>query len=167
MGCYDFFKSLAGDETSIKWPNDLYWRDRKAGGILIENIIRAGRWELAVVGIGINVNQTAFDPDLPNPVSLRQITGRAFSPVDLAHELCDALHRRYEQLEAGGWSTMLDEYQSVLYGLGRQFRFRSGKEEFSATVRGVTPNGDLELYDGRFRQFVFGTIEWLSLQVQP
>jgi BirA family biotin operon repressor/biotin-[acetyl-CoA-carboxylase] ligase len=163
---YDFFKSLAGDETSIKWPNDIYWRDRKAGGILIENIVRAGRWELAVVGIGINVNQTVFDPSLPNPVSLRQITGKTFTPSLLARNLCDNLHRRLQQLEAGGWQDMLEEYQQVLFGLGRQFSFRSGGEIFAATVKGVTPTGELEVFDGRYRHFAFGTIDWLSVQAQ-
>ena len=167
LGCYDFCKSIAGDESSIKWPNDIYWRDRKAGGILIENIIRAGRWELAVVGIGINVNQTIFDPSLPNPVSLKQVTGKTFNPVSLAHTLCGALHRRYEQLENDGWTDLLDTYQRVLFGLGRQFRFRSGEEVFSASVKGVTPTGELELYDGRYRQFAFGEVEWLSLRGRP
>jgi BirA family biotin operon repressor/biotin-[acetyl-CoA-carboxylase] ligase len=167
LACYDFYKNLAGDETSIKWPNDLYWRDRKAGGILIENIVRAGRWELAVVGIGINVNQTAFDPSLPNPVSLRQITGKQFTPAVLARNLCDSLHGRMLQLEESNWEEMQEEYQQVLFGKGSQFSFRSGDEVFSATVRGVTPTGELEVFDGRFRHFTFGTIEWLSLQVQP
>jgi BirA family biotin operon repressor/biotin-[acetyl-CoA-carboxylase] ligase len=166
MGCYDFCKSIAGDETSIKWPNDLYWRDRKAGGILIENIIRAGIWELAVVGIGINVNQTVFDSALPNPVSLRQITGTSFSPVALAKNLCQALHLRYLQLEAGKWDLMLEEFQSVLYGKDRRFMFQRGEEIFSGTVKGVTETGELEVYDGRFRHFAFGSIAWLSQQGQ-
>jgi BirA family biotin operon repressor/biotin-[acetyl-CoA-carboxylase] ligase len=167
LGCYDFYKSIAGDETSIKWPNDIYWRDRKAGGILIENIVRAGRWELAVVGIGINVNQTVFDPSLPNPVSLRQITGKKFTPVALARMLCESLHRRLQQLEEGIWHKMLEEYQQVMFGLGRTFTFRSGPEIFPATVKGITPTGELEVFDGRFRHFAFGTIDWLSLQAQP
>ena len=79
LACRDFFSKYAGDETTIKWPNDLYWRDRKAGGILIENIIRGIHWEYAIIGIGININQTFFDPSLPNPVSLKQITGKNFN----------------------------------------------------------------------------------------
>jgi BirA family biotin operon repressor/biotin-[acetyl-CoA-carboxylase] ligase len=164
MGCYDFFKNLVGDETAIKWPNDLYWRDRKAGGILIENIIRAGVWELAIVGIGININQVDFDPSLPNPVSLRQITGRSFRPVDLARELCDCLDRRWQSLANGQWPGIFAEYQEILYGRGRTFRFRSGDEAFEARVSGVSEDGQLEVSDGRFRLFPFGQLEWLSLQ---
>ena len=99
LACYDLFSRYAGEETKLKKPNDLYWRDRKAGGILIENVIRTGRWTHAVVGIGININQTSFSPDLPNPVSLKQITGKTFDPMQLSRELCECLERRYEQLK--------------------------------------------------------------------
>src|SRR5688572_2022740 len=87
LACCDFYKNYAGEETSIKWPNDLYWRDRKAGGILIENNFRGSEWVFAIAGIGININQTSFDPALPNPVSLKQITGKNFNVIQLAREL--------------------------------------------------------------------------------
>ncbi len=99
LACHDFYSRHAGaEETRIKWPNDLYWRDRKAGGILIENSFRGDQWLFAVAGTGININQVQFPDDLRNPVSLRQITGRSFSAVDLARELGDCLERRFEQL---------------------------------------------------------------------
>src|SRR5437588_414140 len=60
LGCYDLFSKYAGDDTKIKWPNDLYWNDRKAGGILIENVIMGNEWKWSVIGIGININQTEF-----------------------------------------------------------------------------------------------------------
>ncbi|MFA6609111.1 MAG: biotin--[acetyl-CoA-carboxylase] ligase, partial [Candidatus Paceibacterota bacterium] len=85
---YDFFSNYAGDETRIKWPNDIYWRDRKAGGILIENLVRGNNWQGAVAGIGINLNQTGFQASVRNPVSLKQITGKQYNPVEMARELC-------------------------------------------------------------------------------
>ena len=54
LACYDFFNAIAGPETFIKWPNDIFWRDRKAGGVLIENVFNGNTWRFAVVGIGIN-----------------------------------------------------------------------------------------------------------------
>jgi BirA family biotin operon repressor/biotin-[acetyl-CoA-carboxylase] ligase len=99
LACYDFFYRHAGDETKLKLPNDLYWRDRKAGGILIENVFRGSDWSYAVVGIGININQVQFDPALPNPVSLKQITGKTFDIMVLSKELCEYLEKRYRQLE--------------------------------------------------------------------
>ncbi len=91
IGAKAFFGVNAGDETLIKLPNDIYWRDRKAGGILIENSLRGTEWTWAVIGIGFNINQTSFSPDAPNPVSLRQITGRQWEIARLQTELSKAL----------------------------------------------------------------------------
>jgi len=91
IGAKAFFGANAGDETLIKLPNDIYWRDRKAGGILIENSLRGTEWTWAVIGIGFNINQTCFSPDAPNPVSLRQITGRQWEIARLQTELSKAL----------------------------------------------------------------------------
>lgn len=91
LGIRDFYDALTNGDTKIKKPNDIYWRDRKAGGILIENLVRGTEWTWAVVGIGINVNQTQFSPDAPNPVSLKQITGRDWDIRSLQKELSNAL----------------------------------------------------------------------------
>jgi BirA family biotin operon repressor/biotin-[acetyl-CoA-carboxylase] ligase len=91
IGAKAFFGAHAGEETLIKLPNDIYWRDRKAGGILIENSLRGTEWTWAVIGIGFNINQTSFSPDAPNPVSLRQITGRQWEIARLQTELSRAL----------------------------------------------------------------------------
>ena len=91
IGAKAFFGAHAGDETLIKLPNDIYWRDRKAGGILIENSLRGAEWTWTVIGIGFNINQTSFSPDAPNPVSLRQITGRQWEIARLQTELSKAL----------------------------------------------------------------------------
>ena len=91
IGAKAFFGAHAGDETLIKLPNDIYWRDRKAGGILIENSLRGTEWTWAVIGIGFNINQTSFSPDARNPVSLRQITGRQWEIARLQTELSKAL----------------------------------------------------------------------------
>ena len=56
LGCYDLFKNYAGDNVYLKWPNDIFWNDRKAGGILIENVIKGKKWKWSIVGIGININ---------------------------------------------------------------------------------------------------------------
>ncbi|MBC7851770.1 MAG: biotin--[acetyl-CoA-carboxylase] ligase, partial [Chitinophagaceae bacterium] len=76
LGCYDFFKDWAGpDMTRIKWPNDLYWQDRKAGGILIESISGSAGPDKSLlfdVGIGININLNILDQKVRNPVSLKQ-----------------------------------------------------------------------------------------------
>src|SRR6186713_954766 len=120
VSAWEFFSKYAGDETKIKWPNDIYWRDRKAGGILIENVIQSsqlavGSWQWSVIGIGININQTDFDPDLPNPVSLKQITGKNHEPVELAKELCSSIEVNYQTLTTGNYETLFNKYLSHLY----------------------------------------------------
>lgn len=92
IGAKAFFSTYAGDETLIKLPNDIYWRDRKAGGILIENTLRGTEWTWSVIGIGFNVNQTEFKIEGAQPVSLRQITGKQWDIPLLQTELSKALN---------------------------------------------------------------------------
>ncbi len=73
-----------GVAARIKWPNDIYVGDKKICGILIENILGGKQVAASMVGIGLNLNQLRFPADLPNPVSLRQLTGRRY---DLQEEL--------------------------------------------------------------------------------
>ena len=93
LGIRAFFDAHTNGDTKIKRPNDIYWRDRKAGGILIENLLKGTEWTWAVIGIGININQTVFTPDTPNPVSLKQITGQDWDILSLQAELSKALTR--------------------------------------------------------------------------
>jgi BirA family biotin operon repressor/biotin-[acetyl-CoA-carboxylase] ligase len=107
IGAKAFFGANAGDETLIKLPNDIYWRDRKAGGILIENSLRGSEWTWAVIGIGFNINQTSFSPDAPNPVSLRQITGRQWEIARLQTELSKALTKSIQDwIQVGEEATL-------------------------------------------------------------
>ncbi len=91
LGIRAFFDAHTNGDTKIKRPNDIYWRDRKAGGILIENLLKGKEWTWAVIGIGININQTVFSPEAPNPVSLKQITGRDWDILSLQEALSKAL----------------------------------------------------------------------------
>jgi BirA family biotin operon repressor/biotin-[acetyl-CoA-carboxylase] ligase len=91
LGIRSFFDTYTNGDTKIKRPNDIYWRDRKAGGILIENLLKGTEWTWTVIGIGININQTEFSPEAPNPVSLKQITGLDWDILSLQEALSKAL----------------------------------------------------------------------------
>ena len=91
LGVQAFFMEFAGEETKIKKPNDIYWRDRKAGGILIENIVRGTDWNWTVIGIGLNINQTQFSNEAGKPVSLKQITGKHWDIKAMQKKLADTL----------------------------------------------------------------------------
>lgn len=161
LACFDFFNKYVPDEFSIKWPNDLYWRDRKAGGILIENQIRGTQWQAAVVGIGLNINQTRFPESLKNPVSLQQITGKKFETSLLAHELCRFLETRYQQLRKGEFDVLLRDYNLHLYKAGETVRLKKENRAFYCRVQEVNPQGELLVSDGPQERFRFGEVEWM------
>ena len=161
LACYDLFSAYAGEETFIKWPNDIYWRDRKAGGILIESQVRGNIWQAAVAGLGLNLNQTRFPKTVQNPVSLKQITGKDFNTIALAHELCGHLQQRYLQLQNGGEALMLIEYNSHLYKKGQEVKLKKGAVVFTGTVSGVSANGELMVKGAMEESFRFGEIEWV------
>ena len=162
----EFFSKYAGDETKIKWPNDIYWRDRKAGGILIENVIKSsqsevGSWQWSVIGIGININQTDFDPDLPNPVSLKQITGKNHNPVELAKELCSIIEVNYQALIAGNFMTVFSKYQTHLYKKDEKVKLKKGNRVFETAIKGVSETGQLITQHSIEERFEFGGVEWV------
>jgi BirA family biotin operon repressor/biotin-[acetyl-CoA-carboxylase] ligase len=157
LAAFRLFTRYAVHETSIKWPNDIYWRDRKAAGILIENAYRGKEWQWAVIGIGLNVNQVSF-PDLPRPpVSLRQITGRTFDTIQLARELCTLLEEEWQALIADGAAT-LSRYQEQLLHLHQPIRLRHNGSIIETTPLGVLPDGRLRTGE---RNFSIGEVEWM------
>jgi BirA family biotin operon repressor/biotin-[acetyl-CoA-carboxylase] ligase len=162
LACHDFFSSYAGPEsTRIKWPNDLYWNDRKAGGILIENHFQGDKWLFAVAGMGININQVEFPPTARPPVSLRQITGRQYDAVELARELGSCLENRFAGFEAGGARAMVDAYNAVLYRQGQEVRLKKDNAVFTTRIGQVSVQGELLTRDVLDRRFVFGEVEWV------
>jgi BirA family transcriptional regulator, biotin operon repressor / biotin---[acetyl-CoA-carboxylase] ligase len=161
LASFDFFSSYAGEETHIKWPNDIYWRDRKAGGVLIENKYSGTDWKWAVVGIGVNINQTQFDAALINPVSLMQITGKNFDPAELAKELHQFILERTNELLTKSYETMLDEYNLHLYKIQQPVRLKKDNMIFETVIRGVSRQGQLITADAIEKHFEFGEVEWI------
>jgi BirA family transcriptional regulator, biotin operon repressor / biotin---[acetyl-CoA-carboxylase] ligase len=164
LGVYDFFLKLAGDETKIKWPNDIYWRDRKAGGILIENLITGdgkpgNNWAWAVAGIGVNINQGAFPASITHAVSLLQITGKRWDIIALVKALCNTLQERMGQLNKP--AALLDKYNQVLYKRGEMVRLKKGPRVFNATIKEVNQTGELVVTTGTEEVFSFGEVEWV------
>ncbi|HVM86554.1 MAG TPA: biotin--[acetyl-CoA-carboxylase] ligase [Puia sp.] len=162
LGCYDLLNIYFPGNIFIKWPNDLYIRDRKAGGILIENIISGGKWKYAIAGIGININQTGFDNNLPNPVSLKLITGKTFHIIELAKELCMYIDKRYTQLISGSAKKIMADYNSSLYKRNEKAKLKKGSQVFETTIKEVNAHGNLITYDAMERSFGFGEVEWVK-----
>ena len=96
LGARAFFAAFAGEQTKIKKPNDIYFSDRKAGGILIENLVRGKDWTWTVIGIGMNMNQNSFSPMsanqiASNPISLQEITNQNWDLKKMQKHLSEAL----------------------------------------------------------------------------
>lgn len=161
LACFDFFSSYAGEETRIKWPNDIFWRDRKAGGILIENIIKSERWDKAIIGIGININQTLFEGMENKAVSLKQITGKTFEPISLAKELCGHLDKRFDQLQRGAFDHLLFLFNQHLYRKDETVLFKKEDVPFYATVNGVNKEGHLLITHGKQEAVALGQVAWV------
>ncbi|MCB9355233.1 MAG: biotin--[acetyl-CoA-carboxylase] ligase [Lewinellaceae bacterium] len=132
--------------VKIKWPNDLYLGDRKAAGILIQNSLSGAHLQSSILGIGLNVNQTEFDPSLPNPGSLASAYGRLFDLETVADTLLEYLERRYLQLKAGQRQEIRADYEDRLYRLDTPAQFaRKDGSVFAGTVRGVGTDGRLRV----------------------
>lgn len=162
----EFLKKYAGQEICIKWPNDLYWRDRKAAGILIENIVSSseaalGKWQWAVVGIGININQTVFDKALPNPVSLKQITGTNYDVTALADELYTIMMQWFNKLLEKNYGELHGLYLELLYKRNQKVRLKKQNAVFETVIKDVNSRGQLITEDAVERVFNVGEIEWI------
>jgi BirA family biotin operon repressor/biotin-[acetyl-CoA-carboxylase] ligase len=161
LAANDFLKKYARKETAIKWPNDLYWRDRKAGGILIETVFNGAMWKWAVVGIGININQTRFHKSLPNPVSLFQITNNEYDVIELAEELYEMVMKRVATIAETPVEKIKREYNRHLYKLNETVKLKKANAVFKTTIKGVSLQGQLQTTDTMDRQFDFGEVEWV------
>jgi BirA family transcriptional regulator, biotin operon repressor / biotin---[acetyl-CoA-carboxylase] ligase len=161
LACYEFFAAMAGDETSIKWPNDLYWRDRKAGGVLIENSYHGRIWKYAVVGIGININQVNFTAGAKKPVSLKQITGNTFDVIELAKQLQALLVQKFDCLTKKGLAGLEIEYNTHLYKRNQTVKLKKGAQVFETTIKNVNAQGQLITKDVVERSFGFGEVEFV------
>lgn len=161
MAVYEFIKKYVRTEITVKWPNDLYWRNQKAGGILIENVFSGSKWKWAVAGVGINVNQISFNSSLPNPVSLQQITGRDFDIPKITAELYEKIMERVDKLQEQPAEKLHKEYNRRLYCLHKDVKLKKGSFTFKTTITGVTAHGQLLTKDAIERCFDFGEVEWL------
>ena len=121
--------------------------------------MRGNQWPWAVVGIGMNINQTTFSPALKNPVSLKQITGKTFDAVALTKELCSFLENRYQQLKRG--VSLLEEYNNHLFRRNEIVTFLKGNETFNCTIKGVDQSGKLLVVGATQDSFSFGEVEWV------
>ncbi len=154
-----------GLKPKIKWTNDIYIGDKKIVGILIENKLSGAMLERSIIGIGINVNQTEFDPSLPNPTSMALEAGRSFERDEIIESLSRALENRFEALSRGQESSIVEDYHKLIYRLGEEhpFRLTTSGEVRHGIIRGVRSSGELiiDWQSGERGEYLFGAIDFM------
>ncbi len=151
-------------QVAIKWPNDIYINDKKACGILIENVLRGMEWSFAIIGIGLNVNQTDFPKDLVNATSLRIAAQKKFELLEIIKDLRAGIINESQQLPAVDVYNLLNRYNNLLFRKGQEVTFREsmGKRQFQAFVQEVDLSGRLILLSHQgIEQYRFGELEWI------
>jgi len=162
LGISDFLKTVIPD-CKIKWPNDIYAGDDKIAGILIENSIISDTIVNSIAGIGLNINQDEFPEELPNPVSLKLLTGKEHDLYFCLKQMAGFLDTRYKQVISGDWDQLRNEYIASLYRLNRWCSFKSKTGSFEGKIVSVSDSGCLKIEDktGQIREFAFKEIEFV------
>ena len=155
-------EELTGEEIRIKWPNDIYSADSKLAGILIENTIIGNMMGSSVIGIGLNVNQTNFDPALPNPCSIKTITGNDVTLEKVIKSLNGYIEKYYFQLRQSHFNFLDRAYTDNLYRYHRTGLFSRGGQTFRGEITGVSKEGKLLIHaDGKELRFGMKEVEYL------
>ncbi|MCM1005402.1 MAG: biotin--[acetyl-CoA-carboxylase] ligase [Prevotella sp.] len=160
-------------ECKVKWPNDIYTSDRKICGILISHSVEAARpggeahIAHSVLSAGINLNQTEFLSDAPNPVSAIQLNGRQTNRDTFLNELISNLQTYINRLKQADTAAIHSEYMSTLWradGAPHPFYDVLTGQRFNATIYAVEPLGHLVLRtpDAQLRRYAFKEITWLK-----
>ena len=149
-------------EVLIKWPNDMYVRDRKLAGDLTEHSVSGGRLDFTVAGIGINVNEKEFPAEVPNPTSLLLETGREHDVDMLMDDYLDMLLKRRPLLSKEHETALRDEYLSHLYRIDEPHPYRINGQRITGIIRNIDRFGriELELPDGKREAYGFKEIAY-------
>lgn len=146
--------------VQIKWPNDIIVNDKKAGGILIENVLRGSNWTHSVIGLGLNILQEQFPEELPHATSLRIASGRVFDRSVILNALREAIF--YATGFPKDAATQMKEYNSLLFKKGKQQVLEENGNRFVVTILYANDSGTLsvQMEDGTIKEYQHGQAVW-------
>ncbi len=155
-----------GIRNRIKWPNDIYIGDRKICGMLLENSLTGNTIGSSIIGIGLNVNQTEFPPELMNPTSMTRVTGHTYTPEDVLTRLLDCFLNRFRGLsDRNGRKSLKKEYTDRLYRLLSPERYHDciTGNDFRGRIKGISDAGLLlmEMPDDSLRKYAFKEVSYI------
>lgn len=164
IGVNDGLAKLLGPGVRVKWPNDIYYQDQKIGGILIENMIAGNRIKSSIIGIGVNVNQQHFVPEISSrTVSVYQILHKDVSLKTLLADICSHIESNYLKLMGTDYLYLRSAYHKRLYRIAESRKYRQNGEVFVGILQGVRDNGMLVLLrDEKEQEYNFKEIEFLN-----
>ncbi len=156
-------KTTKNTAFKIKWPNDIYFSNKKIAGTLIENRIMGQTYEFCVVGAGVNVNQRNFPNDLPNPTSLALITGKEHNIKGIMDVILEHMILYYSILKQKRESAIHEAYLKHLLGHGKWMQFAHEGKIVNAMIVGVNNYGKLILkYENQdLKEFAMKEIEFI------
>lgn len=133
------------NDLKVKWSNDIYYGDKKLGGILIENILQGHKIAYSIIGIGLNINQLVFKN--PKAISLSNITGKKYNLDEKINQIVEKIERNYIFLKQGKKDLIKTKYLSQLYWYQEIHKFKDTKnqKEFEGQIIGIDTLGKLAL----------------------
>lgn len=154
----DFYTTL----ISIKWPNDIYWKDKKICGILIENDLTGTTIYRSIIGIGINLNQTLFESNAPNPISLASITGKMYDREEVLDRFLRIFYSYFLLVLQEKSGEIKDSYMQALYRKDGYHLFSDSANSFRARIYDIEASGHLllQLENGEIRRYAFKEVSW-------
>jgi len=157
LAVYDTIKEfLPQSDVKIKWPNDVYVQDKKVSGILVEHIWMQNKLSNTIVGVGLNINQTIFPKDLPNPASIKTFLNTSLDINHVNEKLVVLLKKRYTQVKLNALNEIIVEYHACLYKHKEWMHFKTKDEVFTGMIQHVDERGNLHIMDAQNNIFVFG-----------
>lgn len=155
--------AFPSDDFSVKWPNDIYFKEKKIAGVLIENQLYGGEISHTIVGVGLNVNQSSFDDCLPNPTSLLNEAGLSFDRQALLDNIVNSVLSAIHTLYEGGYDIIRKTYMDNLFRRNVLSKYSDSNGVFSAFIEEVESCGRIvfRLSNGEKRKYYFKEVEYV------
>lgn len=165
LSIIEFLKS-SGIKAEIKWPNDIYVGDKKICGILVEHVVTGSMLLRTIAGFGINLNQTVFKSDAPNPVSVKILTGKDTDVVEAIKLLAHIIEKNLESVSDGNFDAVHERFLNNLWrgdGTFRKYQDKKSNEEIEAKIENIRHSGVLVLRtrEGEIREYAFKEVEFV------
>ncbi len=156
-------EAYVSEDITLKWPNDIYWKNKKISGTLIETSLSRGHIKDCVFGVGLNVNQTSFSTALPNPVSLCQIMGHDVDRKELLDCVMKSFVKYYKLMGEGGYADISALYHEALYRKHGFFAYQDQNGTFEGAIVEVEDCGHLVLRDreGHIREYALKDVQFI------